>query len=255
MTVVIANTANTHTFDYWRNRTNELAYAMTAYAVTAGGSNTAAGNAAISGSFTSNALIVNTSINVGNSTVNSTINSSSISVGNTTINSDSLSVGTGFYIGNSTSNTVVSSTNLKLSNTTSNIMLTIPSSSQVSSGDYFFSSSGSWVAINVSSTIASITLSGLSTQIVNSFQKASFLAAEYIVYVKDNNANNRVASKLLVMHDGGTTTSNAFLSEYSVIVSNNTLGTWSTTTNTTHTILQYSPTSSNVTINYTRLVV
>ena len=42
MTVTVANTANTNTFDYWRNRTNELAYAMSTYAVTAGGSNTAA---------------------------------------------------------------------------------------------------------------------------------------------------------------------------------------------------------------------
>ena len=42
MTVTVANTGNTNTFDYWRNRTNELAYAMTTYVVTAGGSNTAA---------------------------------------------------------------------------------------------------------------------------------------------------------------------------------------------------------------------
>ena len=50
MTQTVANTAVTNTFDYWRNRTNELAYAMSTYAVTVGGS-TAAGNAAISGSF------------------------------------------------------------------------------------------------------------------------------------------------------------------------------------------------------------
>jgi hypothetical protein len=58
MTVNIANTANNNTFDYWRNRTNELAYAMSTYAVTVN-SNTATGNAAITGTFTSNSLIAN----------------------------------------------------------------------------------------------------------------------------------------------------------------------------------------------------
>lgn len=67
MTVIVANTSNTNTFDYWRNRTNELAYAMTTYVVTAGSTNTAVGNAAISGNFNAN------TISVGNSTVNTTI--------------------------------------------------------------------------------------------------------------------------------------------------------------------------------------
>ena len=48
MTVIVANTANTNTFDYWRNRTNELATAMSTKAVTVD-SNTATGNAAITG--------------------------------------------------------------------------------------------------------------------------------------------------------------------------------------------------------------
>ena len=67
MTVTVANTSNTNTFDYWRNRTNELAYAMTTYAVTAGSSNAAVGNAAITGNFNAN------TITVGNSSVNTLI--------------------------------------------------------------------------------------------------------------------------------------------------------------------------------------
>ena len=63
MTVTVANTSNTNTFDYWRNRTNELATAMSTKAVTTD-SNTATGNAAITGRFTAN------NISVGNSTVN-----------------------------------------------------------------------------------------------------------------------------------------------------------------------------------------
>mgnify|MGYP006268072437 CR=1 FL=1 len=73
MTVIVANTANTNTFDYWRNRTNELAYAMTTYAVTAGGSNAAVGDAAVTGRLISNTVSVgNASVNVVISTANST---------------------------------------------------------------------------------------------------------------------------------------------------------------------------------------
>lgn len=61
MTIIVANTANTNTFDYWRNRTNELAYAMSTYAVTVG-SNSAVGNATIIGTFIANSFqISNTS--------------------------------------------------------------------------------------------------------------------------------------------------------------------------------------------------
>lgn len=63
MTVTVANTANTNTFDYWRNRTNELAFAMSTYAVTVG-SNAAVGNATVIGTVIANAFqISNTSGN------------------------------------------------------------------------------------------------------------------------------------------------------------------------------------------------
>jgi hypothetical protein len=34
MTITISNTANTNTFDYWRNRTNELAHSMSNFVMT-----------------------------------------------------------------------------------------------------------------------------------------------------------------------------------------------------------------------------
>ena len=57
MTAAVQNTLTTNTFDFWRSRTNELAYAMTNLAVTVD-SNTAVGNAAITGKFTANSLSV-----------------------------------------------------------------------------------------------------------------------------------------------------------------------------------------------------
>lgn len=78
MTIEVANTGSINTFQYLINRVNELAYAMSANAVTAD-SNTTSGNAAITGTFTANVLIANT-VRVSNSTSNVVI-----SVPNTTL--------------------------------------------------------------------------------------------------------------------------------------------------------------------------
>jgi len=111
MTVTVSNTSNTNTFDYWRNRTNEIAHAVTTFAVTTE-SNTAAGNAAISGTFTSNAMVVNSNISVGNSTVNT-----QITAGNVNLN------GSRLHIGNSTINSVMTEAGLVVSN--SSVAVTI----------------------------------------------------------------------------------------------------------------------------------
>ena len=87
MTIAVANTEITNTFDYWRNRTNELADAMSNYVVTTD-SNTTTGNASITGKFTANI------VSVGNATVNVVANSSAVQVGpNVVINTSSVSIG------------------------------------------------------------------------------------------------------------------------------------------------------------------
>lgn len=57
MTATVANVDIVDTFDNWRVRTNELAYAMSNLAVTVN-SNTATGNAAITGRFSANSIFV-----------------------------------------------------------------------------------------------------------------------------------------------------------------------------------------------------
>lgn len=66
MTVLVANVDITDTFDNWRNRTNQLSAAMSNAAVTVN-SNTAVGNAAITGTFSANVVFV------GNAASNVTI--------------------------------------------------------------------------------------------------------------------------------------------------------------------------------------
>jgi hypothetical protein len=79
MTYVVANTLLTSTFDYWRNRTNELATAMSNVAITVS-SNAAVGNAEVVGTVTVQTL------SVGNSTPNVVINTTSVAITNSTAN-------------------------------------------------------------------------------------------------------------------------------------------------------------------------
>lgn len=194
MTVTVANTANTNTFDYWRNRTNELATAMSTKAVTTD-SNTATGNAAITGRFIAN------TVSVGNATVNVVITSS---------------------------NTV-----------------------QQSNGQFFLNANGSWSLISAPTYTLSTTTSGNTAQQIDSYELSVYGTVEYLINVKDNNANNHLSTKILTLATGATGT--VFSTEYATINSNNGLGSFSANSNTTHVLLWYTPTSTNTSVNILRL--
>tara|TARA_R110000851_G_scaffold39966_6_gene101129 strand:+ start:11661 stop:12353 length:693 start_codon:yes stop_codon:yes gene_type:complete len=228
MTIIVANTANTSTFDYWRNRTNELADAMTNKTVTVD-SNTATGNAAITGTFTSNVLFL------GNTTVNTTVNSSSVT-------SNVL------FLGNTTVNTTVNSSSVFISNSTSNLTITTPTASQYANGKFFLNANGSFTLIEAL-TKGSVETSGTTNTEINNYLTNTYASAEYLFAVKDNNANNYYASKVLVTHD----VDNAYLSEYAIIVSNTYVGSFFANSNTSHVRVNFNPTSTNTTINFTRI--
>ena len=239
MTITVANTANTNTFDYWRNRTNELADAMTNKTVTVD-SNTATGNAAITGTFSANVLFL------GNTTVNSTSNSTSITFGNTVqntvVNTSSIT------FGNTVQNTVVNTSSIFISNSTSNLTISIPTSSQYANGKFFLNANGSFVLVQ--DTIrGNVETSGTTNTEINNYLTNTFASAEYLLAVKDNNANNYQSSKILITHD----VDNAYLSEYAIIVSNNYVGSFFANSNTSHVRLYFNPTSTNTTINFTRV--
>lgn len=191
MTVTVANTTLTNTFDYWRNRTNELADAMTTKAVTTE-SNTAIGNAAISGTFTANV------ITLANSTVNTSI--------------------------------------------------AVPTSTQISNGQYFLNANGNWSVI--SNPLYIFETSGTSQQEIDNYEMSSYSTAEYLIHMTNNNANGYQTTKLLTIHNG----TSAFSTEYSTLVTNNSLGVFSVSTNTTHVRLLVTPTSSNTSINFYRVI-
>ena len=236
MTVLVQNTEVTNTFDFWRNRTNQLAYAMSNSAVTVD-SNTAVGNAAITGTFTANTLIantfaVNTSISIGNSTINTVANSTSINFSNagvaTTINSTSGSVIGSFVIGTAVANTFVNTSVIIVSNTTSNLNLTIPTTTQTANGKFYLNANSSWVFIPENLTISNTLFSGTGPQELDSFVKTNFRSADYQAMITNFSANGYAVAKFLVFHDGG----DAYITEYATMYSNNQLAAFTASTNT-----------------------
>jgi len=222
MTIAVANTANTNTFDYWKTRTNELADAMSNKVVTTN-SNTTTGNATVNGYVIATGLIGN-SINGGNSTVVTAL----------TVTSN-LTIATGniLTVGNSTINVVTNSSSitigsLSVTNTTIN-------RSNIDVLPYY---------VNTQT-------SGTSAQIVDSFAIATYRSAEYILNITNNSANGYQTNKILILHDGGSIHWN----EYSIMFSNTLLGTYSANANTTHVRLLLTPTASNTQVKgYKQLI-
>lgn len=201
MTVEVAQISNTNTFQYAFNRVNDLATAMTNKAVTTD-SNTAVGNAAISGAFTADTLY-----------------SSSVWLSN------------------------VASVD------SANITISTPNTVMVANGSYHLNANGSWNPIIIPVTNSVFQTSGVVAQEIDSYRMDNYGGAEFFIRVTNNNANGYQACKILSFHNFVS----AFSTEYATMVSNNTLGTFAVTSNTTHVQLFITPTSSNTSIAISRV--
>ena len=142
---------------------------------------------------------------------------------------------------------------VSVGNTSSNIYITCPNTEAISNGQFFLNANGSWTSPTILQNIYrnTITTSGISTQNIDSFPIASFTSAEYLINAKDNVANNKYVTKVLVMHDGGS----AHSTEYATIISNTSICTFSVTQNTSHIILRVSPGTSSISMSYLRITI
>ena len=120
--------------------------------------------------------------------------------------------------------------------------------SQYANGKFFLNANGSFTSVEALIK-GSIETSGITNTEINNYLTNTFASAEYLLAVKDNNANNYQSSKILITHD----VDNAYLSEYAIIVSNNYVGSFFANSNTSHVRLYFNPTSTNTTINFTRV--
>ncbi len=267
MSYTVANTALTNSFDYMRTRLNELAFAMSTVAVTTN-SNTAAGNAAISGTFTANSYVAgNSTVNVaisgttggisGNSFSFTTGTANTLTVGNSTVNSTAnstyLRVGTTISVGNSTTNTVVTAAVVTLANSTSNVAVSVPSAAAKTAGNFYLNANGSWVAIEGASvpiSVGAASTSGTSQQVIDSYLKSSQAACEYTLHVKNNVANQYSTCKILTVHD----TNNSLSTEWATMNSNGSIGTFNSFTNATHVILSFTPVPSSCAVKFAKVL-
>jgi hypothetical protein len=96
-----------------------------------------------------------------------------------------------------------------------------------------------------------LTTTGNSAQLLDSYAISTIRGAEYFISVKDNNANAYQATKVLTVHN----VVNAFSTEYATILSNTSLGVFdaNVASNATHVTLYITPTSSNTTVNFTKV--
>ena len=227
MTIYIQNTSVTNTFDFWRNRTNQIAYALSNSVVTVN-SNTAIGDAAITGLFTANTLLL------GNSTVNASLTPAQL------------------YLGNSTVNTTITTVSMAMTNTTSNLTISLPTSVQYSNGQYYLNANGSWSVIAPPETATqTLTTSGTSTQNLDGFSISTYNVAEYILSVKDNNANNYFTGKFILAHDSGT----AYITQFATFTSNTNVGTFTAAIAAGNAYLKFAPVSTSTTVKFFRLIV
>lgn len=259
MAIPIQNTTTTNTFDFWRNRTNEMAQAFTNSIVTTDSnpsSVAATGNAAITGKFTANSFYANGVIMISNSMSNATITTTSFFVGN---NSVSMNVSTGsvtfkgqpLVVGNSSVNAVINATSFSIANGSSNLSITLPSNTIVEDGGYYLNANGSWMSIGGALAISVNTLPiNLSAKTVDTFDRTKIRAAEYLISIVDTSANNRQTAKILLTHDDGY----GYVTEYAQHVSNTLLGNFTSSIVGTSVVLTLNLTgTSTANVKFTRI--
>jgi hypothetical protein len=195
----------------------------------------------------------NSSFSLGNTANRWTLYAVSINVTNDSIFTSNVTVNSSIIVGNSTTNAVVNSSAFTLSNSTVSMSIRKPTAAQYSNGQFFLNANGSWTSVSIvnQTTNGSVTTTGTSTQTIDSFALSAFQGAEYIVSASDNTANNKYVSKILCAHNG----SSSFTTEYGQITTNGSIGVFGSSTNATHFILNFTPSTSNCTVRYTRTVV
>lgn len=224
MTIATANVANTNTFYYWQTVTNQLAGAMSTAVITTTANGTTAqtaGNAAISGTLSANIYVSNTSV-----------------------------VNTSMFVGNATVNVSSNSSSITLANSTANLIIIVPTAVQISNGQYFLNANGTYSLVTSLMISNTVTTTGTSTQTLDQWPLATYRSAEYQVNVNDNNANSHYGGKLMVIHD----TSVSYMTEFAVLTSNGSVGTFAASLAGANVVIQFTPISTNTTVRYTRVV-
>lgn len=274
--VLIAN-VQADTFEAWLNKTNNVA-AYFSEVVTVGANATGdvtTGNGIVNGSFGANTLFVVNGIRGGtlgtaahlvissnalfsgsqvNSTANVFVNATNVHVISTvtTILSNSSVTAIKVTGNSSATNTYIGGTTLNLGSDTVAVTNSIAVSGPVNVTNSIAVSNSLLIGTSNIQSIASNTktTTGTSAQLVDSFDGSAYRSTKYFVSVKDNDANSYNATEIVLIHDGG----DSYLTEYARVVSNTILGSFTTNVNSSTVRLYYTPTSSNTTVNLSKMM-
>jgi hypothetical protein len=145
---------------------------------------------------------------------------------------------------NGSSNALLTGTSLSITNSSSNVTITIPTSTQVSNGQFWLNANGSWNIITLPYVNnATTNTSGTSAQLIDTFSTTIFNSAEYLINVADNvDSSNYYTTK-------------SYITDYGGLLSNAAVGAFSANANATHVKLYFTPVSSNTKVRYTRITV
>jgi len=86
-----------------------------------------------------------------------------------------------------------------------------------------------------------VNTSVITSVVLDSFFLTDYRGGEYLISIKDNNANAFQVSKVLILHDGGV----AAITEYGSLLTNTNIGVFTASTNATHAILNYTAGATN----------
>lgn len=210
--------SGTDTFQVWLDRFNEMISAANTEFMTANtnaNGSVTVGNTFLSGIFYATTLST-TNLRGGNVQSSGNLHVTS----NLYINS----AASYLYIGNSTVNVIANSSTIQISGR----------------------------SVTTLQEQINVQTSGTSAQLIDSFLKASFRGAEYVISVADNAANNFQFSKALVFHDSGA---DAYIQVFADAYTNSYMATYTANANTTHTRLYITPVQSNTQVKASKTVV
>ena len=97
-------------------------------------------------------------------------------------------------------------------------------------------------------TSSSNTTVGVGQQAVDTFSTTTYRSADYVISIKDNNANAYQITKILIVHDDGI----SYATEYGTMATNTSLGIFSTDISGGNVRLLVTPTSTSTTMKISR---
>lgn len=106
--------------------------------------------------------------------------------------------------------------------------------------------------VNFHTGVTTVNTQTTSVQLIDSYT-IGYNTAKLLIEAKDQNANAWLATEMLILQDGALGTT--YTTEYAILLSNGSLGTFSANCNTTHVRVYMTPTVANSTVKIVKMLI